>query len=72
MSRLRNDLAALEYNERRVASVPVVELELAPGLVLGPETVVVVEDMEGGGISHVSRLTLANIMITRAPASQAL
>ena len=53
-SRLRNDLAALEYSERRVASAPVVELELAPGLVLGPETMVVVEDMEGGGyhMSH--------------------
>jgi hypothetical protein len=45
MSRFRKDLVALEYRERRVASVLVVELELV--LVLGPglEIVVVVEDM---------------------------
>jgi len=61
-SRLRNDFAAREYNERRVASKPAVELELAPGLVSGPEAVVVVvEDMEGGGISHASRLTLIDV-----------
>ena len=67
MSRLRKDLAALEYNERRVASVAVVELELAPGLVLGPETVVVVEDMEERDITC---LTLDSTNISRVSASE--
>ena len=50
-SRLRNDFAAREYSERSVTSVPVVELELAPGLMSGPETVVVVvvKDVGEGG-----------------------
>lgn len=61
ISRLRNDFAALEYSERRVASVPVVELELAPALAAGPETTVVVEDMEKR-VSHVPRLTLTGIV----------
>jgi hypothetical protein len=50
-SRLIKDFAALEYSERRVASVPAVELELAPALVLGPEMEVVVEDMGKVGIT---------------------
>jgi len=51
MSRLRKDFAALEYSERSVASVLVVELELAPALVPEPETKVVVEDMGKAGIT---------------------
>ena len=51
MSRLRKDLVALEYRERRVASVPAVELELSPALVLGLEAEVVVEDMGMAGIT---------------------
>lgn len=49
MSRLRNDFAALEYSERRVASMLKVELESAPAAAAGTETMVVVRDMEGRG-----------------------
>lgn len=57
-SRLRKDLAALEYRERRVASVLAVGLELVLVLALGLEMVVVVEDMGTAGY-HMSRaLTL--------------
>jgi len=56
MSRLRKDLAALEYNERRIISVLAFELELGLGTGFAPElwTTVVVEDMEKGGyhMSH--------------------
>lgn len=51
MSRWRKDLVALEYSERRVASVLAVEPELGPALAAGLEVVVVVEDMGRAGIT---------------------
>lgn len=53
MSRLRKDLAALEYRERRVDSVLVTELELALVLAPGLE-MMVVEDIRDAGY-HMSR-----------------